>query len=245
MFGIVEDVNQKEGAILIKTLATLVYGVIGFGNQRGGTLQFVGNQTGPVYSSQISTGMNQHILVAGALVFRDALKKAAGLGVQGVVSGGLNLADYRAIVGSLDVKQRMETDVGITVLASEGFGPLPMGEDIYQILREFENNFDLIDGHQKQLILPSDKADSIIRLRKISLPQTLQPVTEPEVQLGELALGIKVRLVWPPLMGAQGKVVAIDNSPTMLESGISTYLVTVETSQRKVKVPFTNVEIII
>jgi hypothetical protein len=244
VFGIVEQVNQEEGSIMIKTMATIVFGVLGFGYQRSGILEIVGNQTDPVRSSQITPNMSQHVLVTGALVFQEAIKKATTLEVPAVISGGFNLADYQAMVGSLDTSQQLEKDVGITVLSTEGFGPIPMGSDIFNFLRSYDGKFVFINGNKRRIILPSDSQDSILSLRKIILPQNAE-LTEPEITLGELTIGSKVRIIWPPLMGEQGIVRGLDATPSKLESGLSTYLVTVETGSRKIKVPFPNLELII
>lgn len=244
VFGIVDDVDKRAGTVTLKTMATLVYGVIGYGIQRAGILNFISDSTSPVQASQVDSSMHQHIIVAGALIFRDALKRAAGVGVQGVISGGLNVSDYKSMVGSLVIDQEPDNDIGITVLATEGFGPIPIGDDVFERLKKFDGKFIFIDGNRRRAILPSSSEQVIEEVRKVSLPLDKNS-PEPEVMLSELALGVRVRITWPPLMGAQGTVVGIDKTPTQLESGISTYLLTVATRHRKIKVPFPNVEIIV
>jgi len=149
------------------------------------------------------------------------------------------------MVGSLDLSQRLENDVGITILATEGFGPLPLGEDFSKVLSAYAGKFVFINGNAHRIILPSYSADSLVYLRKISLPLPQKNnAGVVESLLGELEVGGIVRFICPPLMGMQGQITSIDSTPTMLESGISTYLVTVETAHKKVKVPFPNIELI-
>lgn len=244
VFGIVENVDKAKGEVLVKSMATLIYGVVGFGFERGGILQILGDSTSPIRSGQITPSLSQHILVAGALMFRDALKKAAGLGILGVISGGINSADYRAMAGSLDLSERLENDVGVTILVTEGFGPLPLGEDILKLLRSYEGKFMFVNGNDHQITLPNYSSEGLMNLRKISLPIPRAGGNLPDSLLGELEAGRLIRFISAPLMGMQGKIIGIDSTPTLLESGISTYMVTVETVHNKIRVPFPNIELI-
>lgn len=240
--GIVERIDQKTGEVFIKTRVTEVYGVFGSGKERNGVLTILGGRGDLLHSSKIEDSLRQHVIVAGALIYGEALRKAAGLGVYGIISGGLNVADYSSIINTLDPRSRIGSDVGLSIFATEGFGPLPIGEDIYQILKSFHSKFVMIHGNTNRLILPDSNPDSILALRKTSLPIAKLPPIAPEVKLEGIKIGGKVRIIWPPFMGSQGLVVGIDQTVTLLESGISTYLVTVETSSRKIKVPYTNIE---
>lgn len=246
VYGIVDQVDKEKGSVLIRTLATVIYGVYGSGEQRGGDLHIIGDQHSIIQASQITQQMYAQILVGGALVYADALKKAVFSGVQAVITGGLNITDFKSIVGSLDPKARLEEDVGFSVIATEGFGPLPFGDDVYPILKQFDGKFVFADGNSKRLILPSNTQNSLLIVRKTVLPfgNSLSNLP-PEIILEELKKGQNVRVIWPPLMGQQGIVLAIDQSPTLLESGISTVMVTIETAHQKAKVPFPNLEIVI
>lgn len=242
--GIVDHVEQGSGEVFIKTLVTEVYGVFGSGKERNGVLTVLGGRGDLLHSSRIVDSFKQHIIVAGALIYGEALRKAAGFGVYGIISGGLNVADYSSIINTLDPRSRIGSDVGLSIFATEGFGPLPIGEDIYNILKSFHGKFVMIHGNTTRLILPDSNPDSILALRKTSLPIMKLPSIAPEVKLEGIKIGGKIRIIWPPFMGTQGVVVGIDQSVTTLESGISTYLVTVETPSRKTKVPYTNIELI-
>lgn len=242
--GIVDDIDQKNGQVLVKTLATEVYGVFGSGKERSGVLNVLGARMDLLHASKIVDSLKQHIVVAGALIYGEALRKAAGLGVYGIISGGLNVSDYKSIINTLDPRSRIGSDVGLSIFATEGFGPLPIGEDIYNLLKSFHSKFVMIHGNTTKLLLPSADPDSILALRKTSLPILKSPQIAPELTLSEVNIGMKARIIWPPFMGSVGKVVGIDKSVTTLESGVSTHLLTIETPSRKIKVPYTNIELI-
>lgn len=92
--------------------------------------------------------------------------------------------------------------------------------------------------------MPSNDPDSILSCRKVELPKVGAQGVRPELTISEIKTGLKVRLIWPPFMGMQGIVNHIDNTPTTLDSGISTYMLIIETKTKMIRVPYSNVEII-
>ncbi len=132
----------------------------------------------------------------------------------------------------------------MSVVVSVGFGSMPIGPDIYSTIKNHHGKFGFINGNSNRLLLPSTDLDSIITLRKIKLLVNKEPEGFSKVIVKDIVVGDQVRIVWPPFAGSQGTVVGIDKSSTLLPSGVSTYLVTIETSSRKLKVPYLNVEIV-
>lgn len=244
IIGIVDNVSYVTNEVTIKTMATEVFGILGSGKERGGILNILGAAGDLVNPFQIRMDMHQHIILAGSLVESDILRKATGFGLSGIICGGVNVSDYRAIMGSVDPTKRIGTDVGISLVITEGFGLIPMGSDIFSLMRPYDGKFIFINGNTNQVLLPTLATDSILTLRKISLPIEKIHNIAPEIVLGEINIGDRVRLIWPPFMGVQGKVISIDETPTLLESGISTILLTIETAKQKLKIPYTNIEII-
>ncbi len=244
IIGIVDNVNYVTNEVIIKTMVTEIFGILGSGRERSGVLNILGAPGDLVHPTQIQTQMHQQIILTGGLVDSSILRKAAGFGLSGIVCGGLNVVDYRSIMGSINPAKRVGTDVGISIVVTEGFGLIPVGSDIFNLMRPFGGKFVFLNGNINQVLLPTATADSILTLRKSSLPLEKVHDMVPEVELGEIKIGLKVRIIWPPFMGAQGKVISIDQTPTVLESGISTILLTLETTKQKLKIPYTNIEII-
>lgn len=244
VLGIVDDVVPESGEVLIKTMVTEVFGAFGSGKERTGLLDVLCGRGDLLQAGAIKEEMRQYILVCGALVYGEALRKAAGYGVSGLISGGLNASDYKSIINSIDPLGRIGSDVGLSLAGTEGFGPLPISEDIYNLLKANHGKFVIMHGNTGRILLPNTNPDVIASLRKISLPFMKLPDVAPEIMVKGIKVGDKVRLIWPPFMGSIGKIIAMDNQVSKLESGIVTYLLTVETSNRKIKVPFTNIELI-
>ncbi len=244
VFGIVDAVDKSSGEVLIKTLVTEVYGVLGTGNERSGVLALLSRQGELTNADKITPELESRIIVAGGLLYGEVLKKAVALGVHGIVCGGMNFSDLKSMVGSVNPTRRLGTDVGISLIVSEGLGPVGIGDDIYKVIAAHQGNFAFINGNIGRLILPSNRIDSILTLRKTALPQSKAPDIAPELSLNEIRAGQKVRVIWPPFFGMQGVVLEQDSNSTVLESGISTIMVTIQTPKQKIKVPFPNIEII-
>lgn len=245
VYGIIDLIDEVNGIVIIRTTATIVYGVLGSGKQREGFLQVLGSPEMLISSPQITADMHGQIIVGGSIVFPEALEKAVGFGVFGIITGGINAKDYKAMSGgNWNLKPDHWSDVGITIFATEGFGALPIGEDIFPILKDYNGKFVILDGQNSALILPSQNQNSMIYTRKTVLPIKQEQLLGPEVGIAQLKVGTKIRILSGLRLGQQGKIIAIDDSLTRLVSGIMTYMVTVETSREKIKMPYNNVEII-
>lgn len=244
VYGIVDDVEVATNEVVIRTLVTQVYGLFGSGKERGGVLKIISHQGSLTYASAVTTQSRQHILVVGSLIYGEALRKAVTIGAQGIIAGGLNAADYQSMATSLEPFYRVGTDIGISIMATEGFGPIPIGDDIFQVIHSYNDKFVFLNGNLRQLLLPATKPDSILSLRKVSLPIAKKPAHTPEELVRAIKVGDRVRIIWPPFMGMQGTVIGIDQTATRLPSGIVSILVTVASLRRKIKVPYPNLEII-
>ncbi len=248
VYGIVEGIDHDKSEIIVKTQASRIYGMFGTGKSREGTLKILGNRSDLTDRNRISQVNSNHILVSGGLIYSGALAQAISSGVHGIITGGINGSDFKSIRGGrLIFPGNFGNDIGLSMIVTEGFGSIPIGEDIFSVLESFNDRFAIIDGNGARITLPSYQSDCIIEIRKVSLPpgqrlQTSEPL--PDLEAINLEIGQKVRVIASPFMGDQGQVVAIDNVPTLLESKIRTYLVTVATKSRKIRVSFLNLEII-
>ena len=247
VYGIVESVDTERGQVLIKTETTQILGLFGGGRIRDGILKFLSVRSGLISSAQITSDLSEHIVVGGALVYGNAISALLAVGAHGIITGGVNAKDYRSMAGGhLHFPRKMGTDIGISLVVFEGFGSIPLGEDIMGILQKHNNKFVILDGNSAKLHLPSFEKDSMIRVKKTALPPLDTPLVEPPPEVVAVEIGIdqKARVIVSPFQGQQGRIVYIDKVPSTLSSGVRTYLVTLELKSRKIKVPFTNIEVI-
>lgn len=244
VFGMVEDVDHSKGEITIKTMMTEAYGVYGTGNEKEGFINLISGPADLVNKDAITQANRGQILVAGSLILEATVRKALSCSVSGIICGGLNMDDYLAMVGSLNPEKKLGSEIGISIVATEGFGIIPIGDDFFEILKKYSGKYAILQGNIGRILLPSDDPNSILSCRKVVLPSTEALGVRPQLSITEIKIGSRVRLIAAPFMGGQGEVLAIDDQPTRLASGISTYLVTVGTKSKKIQTPFSNVEII-
>ena len=247
VYGVVESVDTDRGQVLIKTETTQILGLFGSGRIRDGILKFLTVRSGLINSQQITSDLAEHIIVGGALVYSNAISALLAVGAHGIITGGMDAKDYRSLSGGhLHFPRKMGTDIGISLVAFEGFGSVPMGEDIIEVLQKHNGKFVILDGNNAKLHLPSFEKTSMIRIKKTALPPQDTPLTDSlsEVEAVEIKVGQRARICMPPFQGQQGRVIFIDKAPTKLPSGVRIYLVTLELKSRQVKVPYTNIEVI-
>lgn len=250
VFGIVEVVDKEKGQIVIRTQVTVVHGMFGSGRVRDGTLLIISKRDQLIDSSFISPKEDEHILVGGSLIFKDAITASISVGISGIITGGINVKDYRGMAGGrLIFPKKLENDIGVSILVCEGFGSIPIGEDIYEVLKAHDGKFASMDGNKGLIYLPSFERVSMVKIRKVSLPplQDGEFITEDggDQELIEIRPGLQVRIIGNSFHGEQGKVVVVDGTETLMPSKVLTFMATVETKRRKIKVPIANLEIMV
>lgn len=244
VYGIVDSINVSSGSVIVRAQASVIYGVVGTGREREGMLKILGSPDYLVTSKQLPGGLGGKLIVGGSIVSLDALEEAVESGAAGFISGGINMRDFKSVGGILDQRHKRWSDIGLAVMVTEGFGSIQIGGDIFTLLKEHDKKFAILDGNRSRLILPSDDPACMIYIRKTKPPTNGLIEAEPELLEVPVRVGSKVRIICPPLMGRQGVIEALDLSETLLPGGTSTYLATVLTPRRKVRLPYQNIEVI-
>lgn len=244
VYGVVDNINISSGEILIRTLAKIIFGLFGSGMERSGILKVLGSREILVSSSQLDGRLASHIIVGGGVVFLDALQKAVHLKVSGIITGGMNAADFKAMKGGkLDFSHKnMISDIGVGVMATEGFGTIPIGEDLFEVMKNHNGKFCILNGNLGQLILLTQDIGSMISIRRTKIPDG--KLRKSEVVSTSLRIGVKVRIIYSLNLGVQGMIVSLDKVPTLLPSGVSTIMTTVKVGLKSLRVPYNNLEVI-
>lgn len=250
VYGIVDMIDQQKGLIVIRTQVSRIYGMFGSGRPRDGILHILGKRDDLIPKAILQTEFDGQILVGGSLFFKDTISAAISSGVSGIISGGLNAKEYKAMAsGRLVFPKKLDNDIGISIVVCEGFGSIPIGVDIFEVLKEFEGKFVFIDGNKASINLPAPSSSCLIKIKSTKLPPLqnggLALETDHMTRVSELGVGMRVRIVGNYYLGEQGKLLAIDDSTTLLPSGLKTCLATVETTYKKIQVPVANLELIV
>lgn len=245
VFGVIDAISPDKRKVSVRCEVTQILGIFGSGKMREGILKIL-SRADLINTNQILPQYVEHIVVAGSLVYKDAILSSISKGVNGIITGGINAKDYQAMAGGrISFPRKMGSDIGLGVLVTEGFGSLPIGSDIFEMLAQYEGRFAILDGNSGVLSLPSFENSSMDKVRRVRLPQISNIVVgKEEIEALELKTGQLVRVVAAPFMGEEGNLVSIDQAPSALPSGIKTYLINIKTKARMIRVPYSNVEII-
>jgi len=212
----------SEDRITISTIATIVKAVAALGKEMEGTISILAGAEDFILPSLIKAEDRGKILVGGAAIQRASLEKAVTLGVSGIITGGMDKRDFDNLGASGESL--------IAVLVVEGFGNLPLGNDILEFLKKKEGRPALIVPQEKSLILP--ESDSLSAKEVVFTPWR------------QLKIGDKVRFYKEEGHGLLGEVKEILGEQ-ILNSGILAEAVKVKLeSGEEIPLPAANLEVI-
>jgi hypothetical protein len=239
--GRVVEVFPNEGA-LVETEAAFVQGIFGVGGETVGPIRMAClRHDQPLDAEFIQPDMKGAIVVGGARVTAAAVKAAQAAGVAGIVSGGIDDADLREILGfDLGVAITGTEKIGLTIVVTEGFGDIAMAERTFALLKGFERREASLNGATQ--IRAGVMRPEIVVARREGDPLPSQGARPEE---GALEIGTQVRLIRDPYFGLLGAVSALPSEPAVLGSGSKARVLEVKLGDgRSVTVPRANIELI-
>ena len=213
--GEVKEVIPSYGAV-IETPACYIEGVFGVGKENFGELVILASSPDQVIEEKdIKADHADKILVCGAGITYEALKKADDYHVKGIIAGGIINYDIVRHFGyeiSSGITGQDEKD--ITIIATEGFGHIGMLPQTYELLASHEGRLASISGATQiragvirpEIIIPLDE--------KIEAFEE-----DAEETLIEPLKGMKVRIISEPYYGAWGEVKTDGTTRIKLDNG--------------------------
>jgi hypothetical protein len=206
--GQVVDFEDRH-SVTIETVGTYILGACGLGGEGNGVLHMaVENPTDMLTADDIGMGSNNAVLVGGAGVSPEAIDRANAVKVKGMIVGGISSSFHELIPAP-----------SFPIVATEGYGRLPMLPGTFDILKQFE-------GHEASISGQTGGARDASR-PKIIIPLTgHQQVDEREVLSEDVRieppqLGDRVRALRRPLLGQVGEITSIPAAPQPMPSGLS------------------------
>jgi hypothetical protein len=239
--GTVVEVTGREGCV-VETRGALVQGIFGLGGETFGELRVLTDDPArPLSAGEIGADCAGKILVGGSLITREAVDAARTAGARGIVAGGIDAEEVDRLLGHpLGVAITGHEDLGLTLVCTEGFGPMPMAARTFGLLRER-------DGRRASLNGATQIRAGVIRPEVIVPDLASAPGQGAEAPEGEqgLRLGSPARVIRAPHFGAIVTIVGLPEElqPIDTEAHVRVLVAELPNGDR-VTLPRANVELI-
>jgi len=238
--GLIVDVIPEEG-VIVENKSAYVQGIFGIGGEITGEIKILASAPDEVVpAAKIDGSCKEKIIVCGAMVEYDFIKKAIEKGVRGIISGGIDDNDLKKLLGyNIGVAITGHENIGLTIVATEGFGKINMAKKTFELLKRFEGHKSSIHG--KTQIRAGVMRPEII----IPLEFKEDELQEPEAKMSLLEIGTTIRVIRQPNFGVIGKVTGLPEKLTSVESETLVRILEAELENgQKVTIPRANVEVI-
>ncbi|MDZ4755752.1 MAG: hypothetical protein SGJ11_14805 [Phycisphaerae bacterium] len=238
--GRVVEVLPHEGAI-IESEAMFVQGIFGIGGEAFGPIRVACTKPEQrLDANLILPDMKGAVVIGGARMTVEAIRKAKDIGVAAIISGGIDDQDLKDFLGyDLGVAITGSERVGLTFIITEGFGDIAMATRTHQLLCAMEGKAAAVTG--------ATQIRAGVMRPEIVVPLTSSggPIAHVIDTGGELALGTQVRLIRDPYFGSIGTVARLPHEQAILGSGSKARVLEVRLDSGEiVVVPRANVELI-
>lgn len=235
--GTVVEVLPDEG-VVVECTGALVQGILGVGGEAHGQLVVRVDAPGhPLLAASLDESCRGKVVLGGSHAELEALRRAVEVGVAAVVVGGIEDEVLEAFMGrSLGVAITGEEQLGLTLVLTEGFGPVPMTQRTFDILKARQGERASVNG-------ATQIRAGVIRPEVIVVEEVRG--AEFEVPATGLVVGHTVRLIRQPYFGQLAKVTALPEELREIETEAKVRVLEAELETgEKVTLPRANVELI-
>jgi hypothetical protein len=230
---------HADGAT-ISTDAAIIQGIFGVGGEVHGEIKIAVENTDEVLSpDKITSDDKGKMLIGGSLMTLDAIKKAIEVGAVALITGGIRYHDVTTLLGeAIGVAITGHEEIGITLIATEGFGNMNMADRTFNLFKSMEGY--LASGNGATQIRAG-----VIR-PEIVIPHKLEAEDPSELELAAgMIPGTPIRLIREPYFGEIGVVHSLPVELQIVDTGSKVRVLDAKLDDgRIVTVPRANVEII-
>ena len=237
--GVVDEVVENEG-IVLKSNAAFIQGIFGIAGEKRGDLLLVSSGPGEeLTADQITADMKGKILIGGSFLSLDAYKKALSVQVAGIVVGGFNYYDLKAVLGyNLGVAITGTEKLNTALIVTEGYGSIPMSEATFSLLKENDGKAASINGATQiragvirpEIVIPIDSGNTDDD-SKSKMPEGIQE-------------GSTVRVIRSPNFGKIGKVISLPAELNKMESETMVRVAEINIDGKNILIPRANLEMV-
>ncbi|MFH0897254.1 MAG: hypothetical protein V1850_04320 [Candidatus Bathyarchaeota archaeon] len=238
---IIETVPNEE--VVIETPATHIQGIFGIGGETQGEIMIMNeSQSSDITAEEITPKCAGKILVGRASVTAEALKKAAKVGVKGIIVGGVKDKVLTQFLGyEIGVAITGEEQCGLTFIITDGFGKMEIAPAAFALLKSLEGKQASINGATQ--IRAGVIRPEIIIQREAITPTALGKETE-NTDAG-MNIGTNVRIICKPHFGDIGHISSLPVELKNIETESDVRVLEVELQNgKRVIIPRANVELI-
>ena len=237
--GIVDEVIENEG-IVLKSNAAFIQGIFGIAGEKRGDLMLVSsNPSEELTADLIKPEMKGKILIGGSFLSLDAYKKALSVQVAGIVVGGFNYYDLKAILGyNLGVAITGTEKLNTALIVTEGYGSIPMSEATYSLLKENNGKAASING-------ATQIRAGVIRPEIVIPIETGNTDEDSQSKMPEgIKEGSTVRVIRSPNFGKIGKVISLPAELNNMESETMVRVAEISIDGKYILIPRANLEMV-
>ena len=237
--GKVDEVIEKEG-IILSSHAAFIQGIFGIAGEKRGDLVLVSSSSAEeLTADEITADMKGKILIGGSFLSLEAYKKALSVNVAGIVVGGFNYYDLKAVLGyNLGVAITGTERLNTALIVTEGYGSIPMSEATYSLLKENAGNAASINGATQiragvirpEIVIPINNSDSE-NDSESKMPQGIQE-------------GSTVRVIRSPNFGKIGTVASLPSELNKMESETMVRVAEINIAGKNFLIPRANLEMV-
>ena len=237
--GSVDKVIEKEG-IILKSDAAFIQGIFGIAGEKRGSLELVSkNANEELTAEQINDSMAGKILIGGSFLSLEAYKKAMKCNVAGIVVGGFNYYDLKAVLGyDLGVAITGTEKLPTALIVTEGYGSIPMSDATFNLLKENNGNDASVNG-ATQIRAGVIRPEIVIPVQGSTMDED-SVSKEPE----GIQEGSTVRVIRSPNFGKIGKVTALPSELNKMESETMVRVAEIDIDGVKTLIPRANLEMV-
>lgn len=239
--GTVDELLSDEG-VVIRTYGSYIQGIFGIGGETAGELVFVSEDPAhEMKAAEVQPVHRDKLLVGGSLVTAEVLDAAVKMGVRGIIVGGIHDRDLRDFLGyDLGVAITGNEEKGLTLVITEGFGPIRMADRTWKLLHQNAGRRASISG-------ATQIRAGVIR-PEVIIPHLEKTPADSSAAAGAgmgFEIGAPVRIIREPNFGSLATVVALPVGLTEIPTGAKVRVADIELENgSRMTIPRANLELI-
>lgn len=237
--GVVVEVFENEG-VAIENKSAYIQGIFGICGETNGIIKvLVKDPSQNLTPDLITPDCKDKLIVGGSLTSLESIKKAKEVGVRGIITGGIDDQDIKKLLGyDIGVAITGHENLGVSVLVTEGFGPIKMADKTFNLLKQFEGKIASMHG-KTQIRAGVIRPEVIIPLEFKEEELVYQKPKAPILEPGQL-----IRIIRQPGFGKIGKIISIPEALKNVESETKVRILIAEVDGKELTLPRANVELI-